>query len=141
MVKETTKTHKVRTIGINDCLMGLLKKLKAEDPEGGLLLNRVKLGCVHSSHVAREFANDCSKAGVRIIKFHDLRHTYATQFVAKGGDIRGLAGVLGHTTTSMTERYAHFTPEHARRVASIVSFDVPESASVVSISTRCRKIK
>jgi hypothetical protein len=39
----------------------------------------------------------------------------------------------------MTARYAHYGPEHARRAAQVVSFDVPEIASVVKFDHDKRK--
>ncbi|GKV90043.1 tyrosine-type recombinase/integrase [Pectobacterium carotovorum] len=43
---------------------------------------------------------------------HVLRHTFASHFMMKGGNILVLQRVLGHTDIKMTMRYAHFAPEH-----------------------------
>ena len=42
-----------------------------------------------------------------LMTIHDLRHTYASHFLAKGGDIRSLQAILGHKRLSTTERYLH----------------------------------
>lgn len=131
-LKETTKTHKSRRIGMNQVLIDALSKLSQNDLSA-YVINREKMKCYNPAHVTREFTADCNRVGVRPIKFHDLRHTFATQFVGKGGSIHALAGVLGHQTTAMTERYAHFTPEHAVKNAEVVSFGAKIETKVVQL--------
>lgn len=41
------------------------------------------------------------------IVFHDLRHTFASHWVMKGGDLYKLQRILGHESPEMTQRYAH----------------------------------
>ena len=43
---------------------------------------------------------------------HVLRHTFASHFVMRGGNILVLQMILGHTSLAMTMRYAHLAPEH-----------------------------
>ncbi|MCW7761706.1 phage integrase [Photorhabdus luminescens] len=43
---------------------------------------------------------------------HVLRHTFASHFMMKGGNILVLQRILGHTDIKMTMRYAHFAPDH-----------------------------
>jgi integrase len=44
------------------------------------------------------------------IRFHDLRHTFASHWVMNGGDLFKLQKILGHKTVQMTMRYAHLQP-------------------------------
>ncbi len=46
----------------------------------------------------------------RYIRFHDLRHTFATQWMMTGGNFFTLQQILGHASPQMTMRYAHFAP-------------------------------
>lgn len=46
------------------------------------------------------------------IRFHDLRHSFASNYMMNGGNVFDLQKILGHTDIKMTMRYAHFTPEH-----------------------------
>lgn len=54
-------------------------------------------------------------------RFHDLRHSAATELLRAGVDSRVVAAVLGHKTLAMVKRYAHVTPalvvEAAERAA------------------------
>ena len=55
------------------------------------------------------------------MRFHDLRHTFATHAAASGIDPRTLAGILGHTKPSFTlDAYTHVTTDMQKRAASIV---------------------
>lgn len=42
---------------------------------------------------------------------HILRHTFASHFIMNGGNILTLQKILGHTSLTMTMRYAHLSPE------------------------------
>ena len=61
------------------------------------------------------------KAGLPSIRFHDLRHTFATHAIASGVDAKTLSGILGHTNASFTlDRYTHVTTEMQRNAANIM---------------------
>ena len=52
----------------------------------------------------------CRRAGLRKVRWHDLRHTFGSQLVALGVPIRQVQEWLGHSTIMMTMRYAHLAP-------------------------------
>jgi len=53
-------------------------------------------------------ARAAERAGVPIISPHVCRHTFATRYLQRGGDIYTLSKILGHASVSVTERhYAH----------------------------------
>jgi len=55
------------------------------------------------------------KAGLTLPKgqlTHVLRHTFASHFMMNGGNILVLQKILGHSSLTMTMRYAHLAPEH-----------------------------
>ena len=58
------------------------------------------------------FLNSCKRAGLTDLHFHDLRHTFASQFVMAGGDLYILKEILGHKSITMTQRYAHLSPTY-----------------------------
>ncbi len=58
-------------------------------------------------------AEACRHAKLRPIRFHDLRHVYASHFVMNGGDLLTLQRILGHSTPTITsEVYSHLAPSH-----------------------------
>ena len=61
------------------------------------------------------------EAGLPDIRFHDLRHTFATHAIASGVDAKTLSGILGHTNASFTlDTYTHVTPDMQKAASGIV---------------------
>jgi site-specific recombinase XerD len=57
--------------------------------------------------VTRQFQAACRASGVHVIRFHDLRHTFATQLAASGVPLRTIQEFLGHADLKTTQIYAH----------------------------------
>ena len=56
------------------------------------------------------------ECGIRNLKFHGLRHTYATLCIERGFDPKALSEILGHADVNITlNRYVHSTDEMKRR--------------------------
>lgn len=54
--------------------------------------------------------------GLQGIHFHTLRHTFATRFIEKNGDIQALKEILGHSSAKITlEWYGHSTKQHIQK--------------------------
>ena len=61
------------------------------------------------------------KAGLPSIRFHDLRHTFATHALTSGVDAKTLSGILGHTNASFTlDTYTHVTSDMQKQACGIV---------------------
>lgn len=61
------------------------------------------------------------RAGLPSIRFHDLRHTFATHAIAGGVDAKTLSGILGHANASFTlDNYTHVTTDMLKSAARIV---------------------
>jgi len=69
-------------------------------PQLGTPLDRTK--------VTHRFQAACKRAEVPVIRFHDLRHTFATQLAASGVPLRALQEFLGHPDLKTTQIYAHY---------------------------------
>ncbi|MCZ6696139.1 MAG: site-specific integrase, partial [Acidobacteria bacterium] len=48
------------------------------------------------------------------VTFHTLRHTFASWFMMNGGDLYRLQRYMGHSTITLTQRYAHLSPDYMR---------------------------
>ena len=54
------------------------------------------------------------KAGLEDVRFHDLRHTFATRLAQAGVDLYKVQKLMRHKSPIMTQRYAHHYPESLR---------------------------
>lgn len=65
----------------------------------------------HESYSRRIFYNAIEKAGLRKIRIHDLRHTYATLRITKGDNVADVSKQLGHHSVKFTmDIYYHWIP-------------------------------
>ena len=58
------------------------------------------------------FERAVKKAEIKDFCFHSCRHTFASDLVMKGVDLKTVSELLGHSTMRMTERYSHLSPAH-----------------------------
>jgi site-specific recombinase XerD len=74
--------------------------------------------------VKRSFASACKKAGIEAFRFHDLRHTFASQLVMRGASLKAGQELWGHASLAMTMRYAHLSHEHLKDSVNLLN-DLP----------------
>ena len=67
----------------------------------------------------------------RYIRFHELRHTFASHWVMNGGDIFKLQKILGHKSIQMPQRYAHLAPDAFS--TDYARFGVPVSTTLATV--------
>lgn len=121
--KELTKGKTDRTVPINQRLLETLQELKVRNNQSEYVFLRPDGTPVSVQHIYRLFDKLCDRVGiVHKIRFHDLRHTFASHFMMNGGNITQLALILGHTDQRVTQRYIHFAPDYLDSAARIVSF-------------------
>jgi integrase len=70
------------------------------------------------------FVRSVKRAGIPYVRFHDLRHTFASNLVMKGIDLRTVQELLGHKDMRMTLKYAHLAPDHVRKAVEVL--DAPQ---------------
>ncbi len=62
-----------------------------------------------------------ARAGVKDVRIHDLRHTFASAAVASGQGLPMIGKLLGHTQVQTTARYAHLAAEPVKMAADAVA--------------------
>ncbi len=119
-----TKTKKVYKIPLNDTAYNLLLELyKNRKPHGYVFTNsRGEPYSVDHKGYRKVFKTACKKAGLKNLRFHDLRHTFASWVAMKSKDIYAVQKLLHHSDLSMTRRYAHLTDDYLREVVNGVNF-------------------
>ena len=76
-----------------------------------------KGGMFHTSTIEKIVRNIAREAGInRKVTPHTLRHTFATNILKNGGDIRFIQTLLGHSSISTTEIYTHLDSDTMREM-------------------------
>jgi integrase len=115
-----TKASDVRYVPVLDVLLPILRAWKLRCPSGLLFPNvsgemhqpKDRIFCERFHRVldAAGFERPTEGRRVHYIRFHDLRHTFASHWMIAGGEIFKLQKILGHKSMELTLRYAHLSP-------------------------------
>lgn len=104
---ENTKANKRRALPLNDGALNALRSRalgnESEWVFAGRKGQRVKA-------LDWLFRKAVKSAGLEDFRIHDLRHTFASWLVSEGVELVKVRDLLGHSSISMTERYAHLMP-------------------------------
>jgi integrase/recombinase XerD len=103
------KFRKERIVPITVALRQELEPLvAARKPEDPLLITSTGTALIYRN-AARDLVNLCKRLNITRPKtaWHTLRYTFATNYIAAGGNVVHLQRILGHATLQMTMRYVH----------------------------------
>ena len=117
----TPKSGKVRAVPLAPDVSAALAQLgRRVDWVGDDDLVFVGVGGDHldGSALRRRYKDALARAGLRQLRFHDLRHTFGTRMIAKA-DIRRVQEWMGHADIQTTMRYLHYAPRD--EAASLVA--------------------
>jgi integrase/recombinase XerD len=101
---EVTKSGKRREVPMRQAVYTTLAGLP--EPHEGRVWR--------TGSVRKAFENAVTGVKLEDFHFHDLRHTFASTYVMRGGSLPALQQILGHATLAMTMRYSHLSPRHLR---------------------------
>ena len=90
--------------------------------------------------IKRSWATACRRAGIVDFRIHDLRHnsasrarnkrhTCAAWLVSAGVPLTEVRDLLGHSSITMTERYAHLAPGNVRAAVALLEREKEEPKS------------
>jgi len=108
-----SQTKIYRTFPLSKNLITLLNELKGESKEHNLVFWRFAKDYAHISvryKRLREMVDNLPN----YLTTHALRHTFASHLVMQGVDLTTISSLMGHTTTKVTELYAHLLPDHKK---------------------------
>lgn len=104
-----------RTVELPDELVSALKRWRLRCPKGehDLVCPDAKGRPMHSSDLLRTGLHAAlRRAGLRQVRFHDLRHSWASNLLAAGFDVVTVSKALGHANVHITlTTYAHAIPK------------------------------
>jgi integrase len=108
---EETKNDKPREVTLNGRADAVLLRRSPKDE--GLVF-----GATSFDHFRSAWETSVRRAKLKNVRFHDLRHTFASWCVQRGATLQEVKDLLGHSSLAMTLRYAHLAPEHLRTAVS-----------------------
>lgn len=101
------KSNQIRHIPISEDLADALESLEKRQGFVFTMKNGKPLTAMYTWRGLRQV---CRQLGMRVVRWHALRHTFASHLVTKGVPIRTVQILMGHSTVQMTERYSHLAP-------------------------------
>jgi integrase len=69
---------------------------------------------VRITTLQKGFEAACKRSAIDDFRIHDLRHTFASWLVMEGVSLYVVRDLLGHSSVTVTERYAHLSPDQGR---------------------------
>jgi integrase len=124
-VEGTTKTGHVRRVPMADQAAAALDRLSQRDdfvsPDDYVFCNALGRP-LDGSALRRRYKRARDAAGLRPLRWHDLRHTFGSLLVAGGVDIVSVKDAMGHSQLTTTSRYLHARPATERPAAFTAAF-------------------
>jgi integrase len=121
------KNGKTRTIPLNSVVRAALEAQLGRTPGPHLFSTREGR---RLREIRSIFDAACTRAGVQGVTPHTLRHTFASNLVMAGVDLRTVQELGGWSSLAMVERYAHLSPAHkaeaVERLAMGITSGTPE---------------
>ena len=127
----TPKSGKVRSVPMAPDVARALASLAAREHWRGdddLVFVGELGGYLDGSALRRRYNAALKRAGLRPLRFHDLRHTFGTRMIAKV-DIRRLQEWMGHADVQTTMKYLHYVPREDDAALVAEAFRIEEPAA------------
>ena len=111
--------NSIREVSIPQDAVELLKQEHAKHPSNPWMFPSGRTGeMYHPDSVVTLHKRILKDAGLEHIRFHDLRHTFATLALQNGVDVKTVSSMLGHYDAGFTLRtYTHVTRQMQQKAA------------------------
>lgn len=96
-----TKTENERTLGLTPDLIQLLENLSPR--KEGIVFEKIT-----ADQLKYQLTHASIKAGLKHVRPHDMRHSFAVNFLNRGGKLEYLQRLMGHSNIKTTQRYMQF---------------------------------
>ncbi len=128
-VLSSPKSGKVRAVPMAPAVAQSLARLAAEAQHAGddaLVFPGIDGVYLDASALLKRYKRALTRAGLRPLRFHDLRHTFGTRMITKA-DIVRVQEWMGHADIDTTRKYLHFAPrpDDAALVAEAFALEDP----------------
>ena len=112
--------NSVRKIAISQEILKLLQEEHRKHPSNPYLFpSPVTGGMYHPDSVVKLHQKILKDAGLEYLKFHSLRHSFATLALQNGIDVKTVSSMLGHSSAGFTlATYTHSTNRSQAQAAA-----------------------
>ncbi len=130
-VETSTKSGRVRRVPLTDQAAAALDHVSRRsdftDPDELVFCNTLGRTLDHWA-LRRRYRRAQKAAGLRPLRWHDLRHTYGSLLAAHGVDLVTIQSVMGHSALATTGRYLHARPASDQAAAFTRAFELSRVA-------------
>ncbi len=130
-----TKNSERKDIPMDETVKATLQGL--EKREGIVFLNKKGVP-INPMVMHYAFHDALDRSGITDFRFHDLRHTFASNLVMAGVKIEKVQKLMGHKMIAMTQRYAHLAPgylaESVRVLDRVMAQKSPQEGKVINLN-------
>lgn len=116
-----SKSKKARSVPLNDSALDIINQLDTEGKFEYLFINRITGTRYKGIH--KYWGKIRMRIGMRHIRIHDFRHSFASLLSNSGHTILEISRILGHSSVKVSERYSHLstaTLQNAANSASVI---------------------
>lgn len=112
----STKNREDRALPLSPAVERELRALPVDTPR---VFTTTSRRAIYPRYLSRQFKKYASGMGLKGIKFHSLRHTACSWLAMSGVSIEAIRQFAGHSSTAVTQRYMHLSPnEFARAIVA-----------------------
>ena len=112
-----TKNRERRTLTLVPPVVKELKKhKKVRRIDTDLIFTHPATGKPNPFYFDQAWRETREKAKLKDFRFHDLRHSCASNLAMNGATTAEIAAVLGHKTLAMVKRYSHLSDQHVKGI-------------------------
>ncbi|HEX4435649.1 MAG TPA: site-specific integrase [Solirubrobacteraceae bacterium] len=128
----TPKSGRARSVPMAPAVASTLARLASGSggTEDDLVFPGMAGGFLDASALYRRYKSTLKRAGLRDLRFHDLRHTFGTQVIGNPAvSILQLKEWMGHADIDTTMKYLHYAPRSADADLIAAAFSTPHDAA------------
>lgn len=112
----------VRDIPVGEKILSIIKRVYCNNQENYILTNSSTY--IEPRNFRQYYKAFLRKNNIPELKFHSLRHTFATRLIENGADYKSVSEILGHSTIHTTlNMYVHPLMEEKRRCVELIEWE------------------
>jgi integrase len=111
------KQKRIHTVPLNSSALEVLRAMKPMATSEWLFPSRTRKGSYARALVNAWWGKLLAKAKITDFRFHDVRHTFASNVVSAGHSLPQIGALLGHSSPQTTSRYAHLMMDPLREAS------------------------